>query len=235
MMLSLALHVVIAGLLLVSAVLVTHNLVDVRPQMMVASLNYSYRPGDPGQLEPQQNTLQIPQAAVIQVDTNGSSTIHIEELERAEQISALLVIGPVAEIPKIDFGNHGRCGCVIAPAPIQPRPDPSPVGPALVKQRSSMHEAVLLEKVDPEYPAFAKRAGIHGAVVLHAIVDREGRISGLSVVSGPNQLRQAALDAVRQWRYQAYVLNGLAVDIETTIRVNFVLPDAVGRNPSRIL
>lgn len=149
MLLSFALHVVIAGFLLVSAVLVTHNLLgDCRPQMMVASLNYTERPGDLGQLEPQPNTLHIPQAAVVQVDIKGSSTIHVEETKPKERLD-LLVLGPPAAIPKIDSGYHGRCGCVIAP---QPRSDPLPsVKPVLVEQHSWMHEAVLLKRVDPEY------------------------------------------------------------------------------------
>ena len=232
MVLSLALHIVIAGFLLVSAVLVTHNLLeDCRPRIMVASLNYSVRPGDPGVVEPQPSTLHIPQATLVQVDTHGASTIHVEESKPPERMN-LLVLAPVAAIPRIEFGYHGECGCVRAP---QPRSDPlPPVKPVLVGQHSWQHQAVLLKRVDPEYPTFAKRAGIHGAVVLHATVDREGGIIELAVVSGPIQLRQAAVDAVRQWRYQPYVLNGLAVDIQTTITVNFVLPDDVGRNPSRI-
>lgn len=233
MMLSLALHVVIAGFLLVSAVLVTHNLLDdCGPQMMVASLNYTARPGDLGQLEPEPNTLHIPQAEVVQVDTKGSSTIHVEESKPEERID-LLVLGPPAPI-NIDFGPPGHCGCIPDPFPRRSGSLP-PVRPVLVEQHSSMHQAILLKRVDPTYPTFAKRAGIHGAVVLHATIDREGRIIGLSVISGPNQLRQAAVDAVRQWEYQPYVLNGLAVDIQTTITVNFVLPDATDRSPSRIL
>lgn len=232
-LLSLAFHVVIAGFLLLSAVLVTHNLVDDdRPSVMVASLNYTTRPGDPGQLEPQPNTLHIPQPAVVQIDIKGSSTIHVEEHQPEQRID-LLVLGPPAAIPKIDSGYHGRCGCVRAP---QPRPDPlPPVRPVPLEKHSWLHEAVLLKSVDPEYPTFAKRAGIHGSVVLHATIDRQGKITELLVVSGPTQLREAALDAVRQWEYQPYVLNGLAVDIETTITVNFVLPDATDRNSSRIL
>lgn len=233
MTLSLALHVVIAGFLLISAVLVTHNLMDDdRPFTMVASLNYTEWPGDPGQLEPQPNTLHIPQPEVVHVDIKGSSIIHVEELKPAERMN-LLVLGPPAPIAKIAFGHGGSCGCIPGP---RPRSEPlAPVKPVQMEQHSRMHEAVLLKRVDPVYPSFAKRAGIQGAIVMHATIDREGRIIGLSVVSGPQQLRDAAADAVRQWEYRPYVLNGLAVEIETTITVNFVMPDAADRNPSRIL
>lgn len=58
---------------------------------------------------------------------------------------------------------------------------------------------------------------------MRAIIDREGALRDIQVLRGPQQLRGAAVDAVRQWRYKPYVLDGLAVDVETTITVNFEL------------
>jgi protein TonB len=60
-------------------------------------------------------------------------------------------------------------------------------------------------------------------VVLHATISAEGRIVNLEAVNGPPLLVGAALDAVQQWRYRPYVLNGKALAVETEIRVNFVL------------
>jgi periplasmic protein TonB len=73
----------------------------------------------------------------------------------------------------------------------------------------------------PPYPAIAKAAGAQGTVVLQATISKTGTIEDLRVVSGPAMLRQAALDAVRQWRYRPYLLDGLPVKLETTINVVF--------------
>jgi protein TonB len=71
------------------------------------------------------------------------------------------------------------------------------------------------------YPKPAALAGVQGEVKLHAIISRNGKIMSLSVISGPPLLVQAALDAVSQWRYRPYYLNGEAVEVETFITVNF--------------
>lgn len=81
----------------------------------------------------------------------------------------------------------------------------------------------LLEKTPPQYPAIAKAARIQGTVVLQATIAKTGLIQNLRVISGPPMLQQAAVDAVRSWRYKPYLLNGQPVDVETTINVVFNL------------
>ena len=81
----------------------------------------------------------------------------------------------------------------------------------------------LLTQVNPTYPDAARKAKIQGAVVLHAIIGKDGTIENLQVVSGPKELQGAALDAVRQWTYKPYRLNGEITEVETTITVNFAL------------
>lgn len=81
----------------------------------------------------------------------------------------------------------------------------------------------IISKVNPVYPAEAKEQGIQGAVVLHAIIDRDGTIKELAIVSGPEQLQASAIEAVRQWVYKPYLLNGEPVEVETTITVNYSL------------
>jgi TonB family protein len=83
--------------------------------------------------------------------------------------------------------------------------------------------ANLISQVDPVYPESAKQAGIQGAVVLEAEISKEGTVDNLTVVSGNPPLTQAAIDAVRQWRYKPTLLNGEAVPVVTTITVNFSL------------
>lgn len=81
----------------------------------------------------------------------------------------------------------------------------------------------LLTKTSPLYPAIARAAGVQGTVVLHAVISKTGTIEGLTVVSGAEMLRAAAVDAVRQWRYRPYLLSGQPTEVDTTITVNFTM------------
>ena len=69
----------------------------------------------------------------------------------------------------------------------------------------------------------ARDARIHGEVVLTALIDKDGNIENLQIVSGHPLLAPAAINAVKQWRYKPYLLNGQPVEVETTITVNFEL------------
>jgi protein TonB len=88
---------------------------------------------------------------------------------------------------------------------------------------SRMMEGNLILRVQPDYPAIARQARVQGQVVLRAMISREGTIEHLQVLSGHPMLVRAAVDAVRQWRYRPYVLNGGPVEVETEVKVNFVL------------
>jgi len=80
---------------------------------------------------------------------------------------------------------------------------------------------LLMAPIRPVYPIIAKTAGVQGAVVVEAIISKAGRIESLNVVSGPALLRQAAIDAIQEARYQPYRLNGEPTEVQTTITVNF--------------
>ena len=84
-------------------------------------------------------------------------------------------------------------------------------------------EGNLVHRVQPTYPPIAKAAGIQGAVVLRAVISKEGTIENLSVQSGHPLLVKAALEAVSQWRYRPYLWNGDPFEVETQVMVNFVL------------
>lgn len=94
---------------------------------------------------------------------------------------------------------------------------------ALVVRSSHMQEGLLIRQIKPPYPELAKRARIQGSVLLHAVISREGRIESLQVVSGHPLLITAAVDAVKQWVYRPYLLNGDPVAVDTQITVNFTL------------
>jgi protein TonB len=88
---------------------------------------------------------------------------------------------------------------------------------------SQMDPAKLLVKVVPVYPSMARNARISGTVYLLGVIATDGTIQSLHVVSGHPLLVNAALDAVRQWRYKPTILNGRAVEVEAPISVTFTL------------
>jgi TonB family protein len=84
-------------------------------------------------------------------------------------------------------------------------------------------KGMLLQSPPPVYPPLAKTAHVSGTVELHATIATNGTIKDLHAVNGPVMLRQAAIDAVRNWRYKPYKLNDQPVEVETTINVVFTL------------
>jgi len=101
---------------------------------------------------------------------------------------------------------------------------PPPPKPAVREFRpSNMLEGSLIRRVQPIYPYTAKVAHVQGAVVLAAVIGKTGSIENLRVLSGHPLLAGAAVDAVRQWRYRPYVLNGEPIEVDTQITVNFIL------------
>ena len=88
---------------------------------------------------------------------------------------------------------------------------------------SGVATGMLIRKMPPAYPPIAKAAHVSGTVVLNATISKDGTIKDLHVVNGPAMLRQAAADAVRDWRYRPYRLNNQPVEVETTIDVIFTL------------
>ena len=102
-----------------------------------------------------------------------------------------------------------------------PPPKPKPTGP--VRVGGNVQAARIINRVQPIYPPLARQTRISGVVRLHAIISKDGTIQQLEVISGHPLLQQAALDAVRQWRYQPTLLNGEPVEVDTTIDVIFSL------------
>jgi protein TonB len=94
-----------------------------------------------------------------------------------------------------------------------------PTGP--VHLSSGVVAGMIISKPEPVYPAIAKAAHVQGAVILHAIISKQGTIENLSVISGNGMLVNAARDAVSRWRYRPYLLNGEPTEVETSITVNF--------------
>jgi periplasmic protein TonB len=100
---------------------------------------------------------------------------------------------------------------------------PKVATPQRVRVSQGVSQGLLVHKVTPQYPPLAKQARIQGTVVLQALIGKDGSIQNLHVVSGHPMLTNSALEAVKEWKYKPYYLNGEPVEVETTINVNFSL------------
>ena len=122
-------------------------------------------------------------------------------------------------------GVPGSIGSIIKDMGTRQATVVRPKAPNSLSVSSGVMAGNLLTKSLPHYPAIPKAAGIQGTVVLQATISKSGSIENLKVMGGPPMLQQAAMDAVRSWRYKPYLLNGEPVEVETTIHVVFRLGD----------
>lgn len=130
------------------------------------------------------------------------------------------------DAPTIDFGpsnGPGLPGFETLPTGTRPVMPVHPVAAKPVFRTSSMLQGALIRRVEPSYPPLARAARIQGPVELAAVISKAGVIENLQVISGHPMLIGAAIEAVKQWRYKPYILNGDAIEVETRITVNFVL------------
>ena len=91
---------------------------------------------------------------------------------------------------------------------------------------------LIMRKVEPVYPPLARAARIQGTVTLRVVINKSGDVENVQLISGHPMLAPAAIDAVRQWKYQPYLLNGEPVEVETRVTVNFTL---AGTAPAEFL
>lgn len=95
--------------------------------------------------------------------------------------------------------------------------------PRRIRISQGVSEGLLIHKVEPLYPEIAREARVQGPVVLKAVIAKDGTVQHLQLVSGNPMLVTSAIDAVKEWRFRPYLLNGQPVGIETTITINFHL------------
>jgi TonB family protein len=98
------------------------------------------------------------------------------------------------------------------------------ISPEMRQVPPEVAQALLLDRVEPQYPAEARQQRVQGAVVLQAEISREGRVQKLKVISGDSALTESAMQAVRRWRYRPYSAEGRPIAMQTTITVNFTPP-----------
>ncbi|MFZ0213432.1 MAG: TonB family protein [Candidatus Acidiferrales bacterium] len=112
----------------------------------------------------------------------------------------------------------------------QTSPPQQSTPPDRIRISGDVQASKVIKMIPPVYPQIAKLAHIQGTVVLHAIIAKDGSVEDVQVVSGPPLLLQAAIDAVKQWRYQPTLLNGEPVKIDTAITVVFNLDSTSDSN-----
>jgi periplasmic protein TonB len=132
--------------------------------------------------------------------------------------SAGVVGGVPGGVPGGQMG--GVIGGIISSTPVAV---PKVATPQRVRVSSGVVSGLLLRKVNPTYPPLARQARIQGTVVLQAQISKTGDIENLQLLSGHPMLAPAAIEAVKQWKYKPYLLNGEPVEVDTQVQVNFTL------------
>jgi protein TonB len=141
----------------------------------------------------------------------------VKEEEAPPPMNAGVVGGVPGGVPGGSMG--GVMGSIIGGTPTAvPK-----VAVQRVRVSQGVTQGMVIHRVQPTYPPLARTARVQGAVQLAAVIGKDGAVQNLHVLSGHPLLTQAALDAVKQWRYKPYILNGEPVEVDTQITVNFTL------------
>ena len=154
----------------------------------------------------------------LRTPTKIPKQVKIIQEEEAPPPTAGVVGGVPGGVP--GGAANGVIGGIISSTPVAvPK-----VAVQRVRVSQGVTQGMKVHDVTPQYPQMAKIARVQGPVVLAAVIGKDGAIQNLRVVSTASPLlNQAALEAVKQWRYRPYILNGEPVEVDTTITVNFTL------------
>jgi protein TonB len=143
----------------------------------------------------------------------------IKEDEAPPPVMSAGVVGGVpGGIPGGQMG--GVIGGIISSTPVAV---PKVATPQRVRVSQGVTAGMIVHRVQPMYPPLARQARIQGPVVLQAEISKDGSIENLHLISGHPMLAPAAIEAIKQWKYKPYILNGEPVEVETTITFNFTL------------
>ncbi len=177
-----------------------------------------------------ERTLQAPSAARVQ----PSAPANQKAVSRVPDISASLNAHPVSA-PRSGSGNAGPAPSVDAgvaspgsaleglatSSAVPPPPGPAAAAENSIRVGGDVKPPRLVSSILPVYPAMARSSGIEGSVVVDASIDPAGNVIATKVISGPTMLRQAALDALRRWKYTPATLNGDPIAVHITVTINF--------------
>jgi len=155
----------------------------------------------------------------LRTPTKIPQKVQILKEDEAPPPSTGVVGGVPGGVPGGQMG--GVIGGIISSTPVAV---PKMATPTRIRVSQGVTAGMKIHDVSPQYPQMAKIARVQGPVVLAAVIGKDGAIQNLRVVSTASPLlNQSALDAVKQWRYRPYILNGEPVEVDTTITVNFTL------------
>ena len=214
---SFILEAVIVGVMVLIPLLFTEALP--KAQLMMALV--APPPPPPPPPPPAVKIVKVVQTDIVngqlRTPTKIPKKVEIIKEEEAPPPSMGVVGGVPGGVPGGSMG--GVMGSIIGGTPT--------AVPKVAVQRVRVSQGVtaglVIHTVQPMYPPLARTARVQGAVQLAAIIGKDGTIQNLHVISGHPLLTQAALDAVKQWRYKPYILNGEPVEVDTQITVNFTL------------
>jgi periplasmic protein TonB len=146
----------------------------------------------------------------------------IQMIKEEEAPPSMASAGVVGGVPGgIPGGQmNGVIGGIISSTPVAV---PKVATPQRVRVSQGVSAGLLVRRVNPNYPPLARQARIQGQVILRAVISKDGSIENLTLVSGHPMLAPAAIDAVKQWKYKPYLLNGEPVEVDTEVQVNFTL------------
>ncbi len=204
------------GSILLAMVLVPLIFPSALPRMAMSFLMAAPapRPEEPKPVEP----VTVAKAAPSQFD-NGQIAAPTKFPDKPLIVATPDVVRPIT-LATAELGTDNTAN-VFGSKSNHPEVRQAASGP--VRVSAPVVEGLLVRKVTPNYPPIAVTTGLEGTVVLQATISRTGGIENLRVISGPMMLQQAALNAVQQWQYRPYLLNGEPVAVETTINVIFKL------------
>ncbi len=168
---------------------------------------------------------EVTETGALRTPTRIPKQVEMVKEEAPPPVAAIggVVGGVPGGIPGGQLG--GVIGGIIRSTPVAvPRaPRPKVVAPKRVRVSQGVTRGLLVHKVTPNYPPLARSARIQGNVVLRAVIGQAGNIENLRLITGHPMLAPAAIQAVSQWRYRPYRLNGEPVEVETEVTVHFTL------------
>ncbi len=223
------LSTVLQCLLLIVLILIPLIYTEALPKAMLTTLLVAPPPPPPPPPPPAATPVKVvkPMARLIEAGKLMAPRVipkevaMIKEQELPPEVSAGTAIGGVpGGVPGGQAG--GVLGGILGGTGSNMPPPPKET-PKRIRVGGQVQQARLIRKVTPLFPPLARQARIQGTVRLQAVIAKDGSIQELQVLAGHPLLVQAALDAVRQWRYQPTLLNGEPVEVITTVDVVFTL------------
>lgn len=177
--------------------------------------------GEPATADSGQRAFCSDESGTLRASSDGKATTCLSSGEEVPQASSDMAVGAMAASAQAEEQQQS------AQSPTSRRVVPaSPQTPLPQRVRVSqgVMQGMSVLKVPPHYPPEARQARIQGQIVMAALIGKDGSVQNLRVISSSSPvLEQAAIDAVKQWKYRPYLLNGSAVEVDTQITVNFTL------------